>query len=240
MGTSLKVHPFAMLPALVPHECPRLLLNLEPAGGIGAYSHHTVHLTNKNKAKNDGDEHEDDKDDDEDGYGTEEEDEAQPAWVNDVVHLGPCDKSVRELCDLLGWRSELEALWKELGGAGSGAANDQSATPAANVNHIANRNGADNFTADRDDHKAVDEGKGKSIEVDESEKKSQRDQSEGKTTHALEGQEAGDLAGGKDNSVEKTLELIIQDMEETLKLSAKGDANADEHRERDRAPDSNA
>ena len=39
MGTSLKVHPFAMLPNLVPSTgCVRLLLNLEPAGNIGAFS----------------------------------------------------------------------------------------------------------------------------------------------------------------------------------------------------------
>lgn len=226
-----------MLPALVPHECPRLLLNLEPAGGIGAYSHTSGHITNRDKAGNDGDDHEEKDDEDEDGYLTEEEDEAQPAWVNDVVHLGPCDKSVRDLCDLLGWRGELEALWKELGGNGSGAANDQSAAPAANDNLISNRNSA----ADGDDHSTVnDEVKGKSIEPDESEKKSQRDQSEGKTTHALEGQSGGDLAGGKDNSVEKTLGLIIQDMEEALKLSAKDDVDPNEHHEQERAPDSNA
>lgn len=70
MGTSLKVHPFAILPNLVPESCPRLLLNLEPAGDIGDRS-------------------------------------------DDVVHLGDCDTSVRTLCDLLGWRSELEKLWKD-------------------------------------------------------------------------------------------------------------------------------
>lgn len=230
MGTSLKVHPFAMLPALVPHECPRLLLNLEPAGGIGAHSNGVGHLTNKEEAVNNGDEYE------EDEYGTEEEEDAQPAWVNDVVHLGPCDKSVRELCDLLGWRAELEAVWKELGGDGSGADNDQSAAPAANVGRNANSNGTANVTADGDDHNAVnDEGKGKSIG---SEKQSQHDQSESRTTPALEG--GGDLAGGEDNSVEKTLGLIIQDMKETLKLSAKEDGNADEHSDHSRAPDSNA
>ncbi|KAG8795286.1 Sir2 histone deacetylase Hst2 [Ceratobasidium sp. 428] len=30
---------------------------------------------------------------------------------DDVVHLAPCDDAVRELCDLLGWRDELEATW---------------------------------------------------------------------------------------------------------------------------------
>ncbi|KAG8741064.1 Sir2 histone deacetylase Hst2 [Ceratobasidium sp. 414] len=31
--------------------------------------------------------------------------------ADDVVHLAPCDDAVRELCDLLGWRDELEATW---------------------------------------------------------------------------------------------------------------------------------
>ncbi|KAG8736374.1 Sir2 histone deacetylase Hst2 [Ceratobasidium sp. 428] len=30
---------------------------------------------------------------------------------DDVVHLATCDDAVRELCDLLGWRDELEATW---------------------------------------------------------------------------------------------------------------------------------
>ncbi|KAF8305936.1 Sir2 family transcription regulator [Clavulina sp. PMI_390] len=29
----------------------------------------------------------------------------------DVVHLGPCDQGVRDLCELMGWESELEDLW---------------------------------------------------------------------------------------------------------------------------------
>ncbi|CAE6397113.1 unnamed protein product [Rhizoctonia solani] len=33
--------------------------------------------------------------------------------ADDVVHLAPCDDAVRELCDLLGWREELENLWSE-------------------------------------------------------------------------------------------------------------------------------
>ncbi|KAH7332854.1 DHS-like NAD/FAD-binding domain-containing protein [Rhizoctonia solani] len=33
--------------------------------------------------------------------------------ADDVVHLAPCDDAVRELCDLLGWRDELEKLWAE-------------------------------------------------------------------------------------------------------------------------------
>ncbi|QRW23653.1 NAD-dependent histone deacetylase SIR2 [Rhizoctonia solani] len=33
--------------------------------------------------------------------------------ADDVIHLAPCDDAVRELCDLLGWRDELEKLWAE-------------------------------------------------------------------------------------------------------------------------------
>ncbi len=36
IGTSLKVHPFASLTDLVPESCPRVLINMEPAGNIGS------------------------------------------------------------------------------------------------------------------------------------------------------------------------------------------------------------
>ncbi|PVG02141.1 SIR2-domain-containing protein [Serendipita vermifera] len=208
MGTSLKVHPFALLPNLVPSRgCPRLLLNLEPAGNIGislrqelravsqannpsgrasppaspspspdqregspastarhgdplsvpqgtgtvgdnvpaggahdldrqspaeaaqARTNANVNVTKKEEAipggapldsedqdvQWDDEEYEevDEDDEDEDEWG---EDELGGVWLDDVVHLGPCDKSVRELCDLLGWRDELERIWKEGGG----------------------------------------------------------------------------------------------------------------------------
>ena len=35
IGTSLKVHPFASLTGLVRESCPRVLINMEPAGDIG-------------------------------------------------------------------------------------------------------------------------------------------------------------------------------------------------------------
>lgn len=35
---------------------------------------------------------------------------------DDVVELGPCDDGVRRLADLLGWRDELEALWRSVVG----------------------------------------------------------------------------------------------------------------------------
>ncbi|CAE6526566.1 unnamed protein product [Rhizoctonia solani] len=36
--------------------------------------------------------------------------------ADDVVHLAPCDDAVRELCDLLGWREDLEKTWAETEG----------------------------------------------------------------------------------------------------------------------------
>ncbi|OSD07303.1 NAD-dependent deacetylase sirtuin-2 [Trametes coccinea BRFM310] len=36
IGTSLTVHPFASLTTLVPEGCPRVLINMDPAGDIGA------------------------------------------------------------------------------------------------------------------------------------------------------------------------------------------------------------
>ncbi|KAL8408243.1 hypothetical protein RB594_006878 [Gaeumannomyces avenae] len=35
---------------------------------------------------------------------------------DDVVEIGPCDDGVRRLADLLGWRDELEALWRSVVG----------------------------------------------------------------------------------------------------------------------------
>ncbi|KAI0648137.1 DHS-like NAD/FAD-binding domain-containing protein [Trametes meyenii] len=35
IGTSLTVHPFASLTSLVPESCPRVLINMDPAGDIG-------------------------------------------------------------------------------------------------------------------------------------------------------------------------------------------------------------
>ncbi|KAI0769023.1 DHS-like NAD/FAD-binding domain-containing protein [Trametes elegans] len=36
IGTSLTVHPFASLTELVPEDCPRVLINMDPAGDIGS------------------------------------------------------------------------------------------------------------------------------------------------------------------------------------------------------------
>ncbi|PIL22457.1 hypothetical protein GSI_15145 [Ganoderma sinense ZZ0214-1] len=44
IGTSLKVHPFAALTGLVPSSCPRVLINLEPAGDVGSRADDVVLL----------------------------------------------------------------------------------------------------------------------------------------------------------------------------------------------------
>jgi len=99
-----------MLPNLTPRTgCPRLLLNLDPAGTIGVKIPrvHTLRA-HRHGSDSDGNSEEDEPSD-------EWEEEEEP-WADDVVHLGHCDASVRELCDLLGWREELERAWKDVGG----------------------------------------------------------------------------------------------------------------------------
>lgn len=49
---------------------------------------------------------------------------------DDVLFLGDCDAGVRELADELGWREELEALYKEVGGP---KAKQPEGTPAAKI-----------------------------------------------------------------------------------------------------------
>ena len=44
LGTSLKVHPFAALTGLVPAGCPRVLINMERAGDVGARADDVVLL----------------------------------------------------------------------------------------------------------------------------------------------------------------------------------------------------
>lgn len=40
--------------------------------------------------------------------------------ADDVLVLGSCDDGVRKLCDVLGWREELESLWREVCPEGQG------------------------------------------------------------------------------------------------------------------------
>lgn len=202
MGTSLKVHPFAMLPNLVPRTgCVRLLLNLEPAGNIGAFvprvpaTPSSDHGASREKGANDnvsthagqpsraevgggqtplvqstqesgetsnpdqkrshpgspvnlakgsddkqeedalgsnsnvanededheeqpppsagqseGEESEDYEDEEDSDDHVELPEGEEPPWLDDVVALGDCDASVRRLCDLLGWREDLERI----------------------------------------------------------------------------------------------------------------------------------
>ena len=71
-GTSLLVMPVAGIPSWVGKDCPRILFNREPAGGIG--SGISKHLR------------------------------------QDLFLQGDCDDSVKSLCDLTGWKRDLEAL----------------------------------------------------------------------------------------------------------------------------------
>ena len=86
MGTSLKVHPVAGLPSLVPALCPRLLINLEP-----------VFV----KTPVDSDEY----DGDTGGFRFNLEDN-----YRDVFLEGTCDEGVERLALSLGWTDALNEL----------------------------------------------------------------------------------------------------------------------------------
>ncbi|KAG8726365.1 Sir2 histone deacetylase Hst2 [Ceratobasidium sp. 423] len=49
--------------------------------------------------------------------------------ADDVIHLAPCDDAVRELCDLLGWREDLEKTWAETEGLVIGPSSSVSPAP---------------------------------------------------------------------------------------------------------------
>ncbi|GBG27195.1 NAD-dependent protein deacetylase hst2 [Hondaea fermentalgiana] len=88
MGTSLTVHPFAGLVEMVPPDCPRLLLNMKPVG---------VRIPS------------------EESNGLRLN---QPENWRDAMIQGPCDEAVRAICDILGWREDLEALVESFGSNG--------------------------------------------------------------------------------------------------------------------------
>jgi hypothetical protein len=201
MGTSLKVHPFAMLPNLVPRTgCPRLLLNLDPAGTIG------IRITRPSRRVVRTGEGGPDSDSDVDEW--EEEEEEEEAWVDDVVHLGHCDASVRELCDLLGWRDELEQTWKEVGGRDSVSAEWE---------------GTATTTATTGDSGVI--GKpSRSTEL-----------KDGVSNEENAKESLGAHAGAKpvdqhvkDNSVEKTVEKIVLDLEVALNISPNTKSNPED------------
>lgn len=83
MGTSLAVHPFAGLIDYVQPHVPRLLVNREKAGEAvfgGGLLGQQKGFTF--------------------GAGN----------YRDALYLGDCDDGVRQLCELLGWQQELDAL----------------------------------------------------------------------------------------------------------------------------------
>jgi len=84
MGTSLTVYPVALLPLLVDHYVPRVLFNRELVGNFCGR-----HISN-------------------------EEDlscaDSSARVSNDVFVPGDCDNSVRQICRMAGWESELDCI----------------------------------------------------------------------------------------------------------------------------------
>lgn len=207
MGTSLKVQPFSMLPNLVPRTgCPRLLLNLDPAGTIGM----NITRSGVPSSGQAGGAHPDSDEEEEEGF------------VDDVVHLGACDDSVRQLCDLLGWRDELERVWKEVGGGDSVSpvpANPkgQEAAAADDIDIITNTLGSM-------------EMKDRPAEGEENARKPLGAPTGASPIfpHHQPGEDEGvsGVQHVKDNSVEKAMEKIVSDMRVALSNSPKTKQNA--------------
>uniref|UniRef100_A0A8C7MTZ9 NAD-dependent protein deacetylase n=1 Tax=Oncorhynchus kisutch TaxID=8019 RepID=A0A8C7MTZ9_ONCKI len=82
MGTSLQVQPFAALVGRVSNSCPRLLINLEKAGGVRIIS-----------------------------IGGGMDFDSAKAY-RDVAHISTCDDGCLALAELLGWKAELEEMVK--------------------------------------------------------------------------------------------------------------------------------
>lgn len=211
MGTSLKVHPFAILPNMVPSTgCPRLLLNLDPAGNIGQRQRQQSQRSVPRSGGGGGEGDSDDSDEEEDEDEPDEPEEEEEAWVDDVVHLGDCDTSVRQLCDLLGWRADLERVWKEVGGGVSPSPEPVGVVGADDIGDITNAIG--------------------SMEMkDRPESEEKAKNSPSSSTKALAapaaparapvGEDPMGLQHVKDNSVEKTMEKIVSDMQVALAIS---------------------
>jgi len=87
VGTSLKVAPFNRLFTFVDKDCPRLLINMEPAGNeksiwdLGSSS--LLYESKKNR--------------------------------RDVFHKSTCDEGVTELAKLLGWENDFNKLLESEG-----------------------------------------------------------------------------------------------------------------------------
>ncbi|KAJ3207698.1 NAD-dependent protein deacetylase sirtuin-2 [Entophlyctis luteolus] len=87
MGSSLKVFPFASLPALAPKKVPRLLINREIVGDFDQ-----TDLKGKGPAVD------------------HTESTGEPP-VRDAIYLGTCDDGCLLLAELLGFKQELEQLY---------------------------------------------------------------------------------------------------------------------------------
>eukprot|EP00747_Dinoflagellata_sp_TGD_P178556 gnl/TRDRNA2_/TRDRNA2_27655_c0_seq1.p1 gnl/TRDRNA2_/TRDRNA2_27655_c0~~gnl/TRDRNA2_/TRDRNA2_27655_c0_seq1.p1 ORF type:complete len:274 (+),score=62.20 gnl/TRDRNA2_/TRDRNA2_27655_c0_seq1:331-1152(+) len=85
MGTSLRVMPFAGILGRVGHLCPRLLVNRE-AAGLHDQEDPPMFFGNIGLRLND------------------------PENYRDVHLAADCDEGVHEICRLIGWTQELEAL----------------------------------------------------------------------------------------------------------------------------------
>lgn len=83
MGTSLIVQPFASLIGKVEDDCPRLLINREKLGQV-SLEYALMGLL-------------------EPGFRFDHSNN-----YRDALFLGDCDKGVTELCNLLGWREDLD------------------------------------------------------------------------------------------------------------------------------------
>ncbi|CAF1529948.1 unnamed protein product [Adineta steineri] len=82
MGTSLQVAPFNTLITRVNKKCPRLLINMEPAGNAAVAWEPLTNVLKFDSEKN----------------------------YRDVFHKSSCDDGVAEMTKLLGWQNDFEKL----------------------------------------------------------------------------------------------------------------------------------
>ncbi|CAF0816349.1 unnamed protein product [Adineta steineri] len=82
MGTSLQVAPFNTLISRVNKKCPRLLINMEPAGNTAVAWEPLTNVLKFDSEKN----------------------------YRDVFHKSSCDDGVAEMTKLLGWQNDFEKL----------------------------------------------------------------------------------------------------------------------------------
>ena len=95
MGTSLVVQPFASLIGKVGRHCPRVLINRERVGEADSDSDDSDEYTLQSFLRGNA----------RDGgfvFGQR--------GKRDVLYLGDCDDGVQELCEILGWKEDLDKL----------------------------------------------------------------------------------------------------------------------------------